>query len=569
LREHRDGRPWVYLSVAAGAMAAAAWLAFAALLSQTIDRVFLRHESLEGVAVLLALAAAMLALRALLVWGGDVSAQAGANRLKRAVRGRLTKKIVALGPVYTRSERTGELLHAAVEGVEALDGYVSEYQPARLLAGIVPLLVFAVILVVDPWTAPILLFAGPVLLLLLALIGGRTADLTARRFREMAWMSAHFLDVLRGLETLKLFGRSKEQTASIERISRRFGATTMDVLRTAFQTSLVLEWAATAATALVAIEVSLRMMSGGLAFARALTLILITPEFFLPWRQLALKYHAGSTGKAAAERLYEILDAPISVPDPVLHLGMPASRDIRFENVSLVYDEGRVAALDGLSLEIREGQTVAIAGATGAGKSTLAGLLLRFVDPSDGRITIGGVPLASLDPDDWRRSVAWVPQHPYLFDGTIAENIALGCPNAGLPAIAAAASIAGADAFIERLPNGYDTRAGERGVRLSGGQRQRIALARAFLRDAPLLILDEATSQLDAVSEAAIRSALLRFGRDRTVINIAHRLEIVAGADKIAVLERGKVVREGRPEALLQEPNGYRHLLTMAEGASS
>jgi ATP-binding cassette, subfamily C, bacterial CydD len=567
LSESHGVRPWLYGSVVAGTIAAGLWLAIAALLSQTIDRAFLRHQSLGDVSALLAIAAALLALRAMLAWTGDVGAQKGANRLKRGMRARLTAKILELGPMYTRSERTGELVHAAVEGIESLDEYMSGYQPARLLAGSVPLLVLAVVLAIDAWTAPILLFAGPVLLLLLALIGGRTAELTARRFREMAWMSAHFLDVLRGLETLKLFGRSKEQAANIERISVRFGATTMDVLRTAFQTSLVLEWAATAATALVAIEVSLRMMSGGLPFARALTLILITPEFFLPWRQLAIKYHAGSTGKAAAARLYEILDEPAASPSAVLYRGALPSLAIRFENVSVVYEEGRRAALNGLDLAIAEGQTVAIAGATGAGKSTMAGLLLRFVEPSDGRITIGGVPLASLDPDEWRRLIAWVPQHPYLFDGTFAENIALGCPGAGRNAIAAAAECAGAAEFIERLPAGYDSSTGERGIRLSGGQRQRIALARAFLRDAPLLILDEATSQLDARSEETICSALLDFGRGRTVVNIAHRLEMVEGADKLAILDGGRIVREGSPRALLLEPNGYRQLLSRAEGA--
>jgi ATP-binding cassette subfamily C protein CydD len=512
------------------------------LLSRIVDGVFLRHQTLADVSFLLALMAMLLAVRALLNWAGDAGAQAGANKLKSRVRARLVARLIELGPVFTRGERTGELVHAAVEGIEALDEYMSLYQPARLLASSVPLLVLAAVVLIDPWTALVLLFAGPVLLFLLALIGARTKELTARRFREMAWMSAHFLDILRGLETLKLFGRSKEQAASIERISRRFASTTMDVLRTAFQTSLVLEWAATAATALVAIEVSLRLMAGGLQFGRALTLLLITPEFFLPWRHLAMKYHAGATGRAAAERVYEILDTAPLIHVPVPPLTIPAGLGIRFENVSVVYEEDREPALSGINLLIPQGQKLAIVGETGAGKSTLASLLLRFVEPTCGRIMVGGVPLDQIDPDEWRKYIAWLPQHPYIFAGTIGENICMGAPNADRQAMLEAAEAANASEFIERLPQGYETPAGERGIRLSGGQRQRIALARTLLKRAPILILDEPVAQLDAGSEEAVRTGLARFSRHRTVITITHQHGPLQEADRVIAISGGRVL---------------------------
>jgi ABC-type multidrug transport system fused ATPase/permease subunit len=360
----------------------------------------------------------------------------------------------------------------------------------------------------------------------------------------------------------------------------------MDVLRTAFQTSLVLEWGATAATALVAIEVSVRLMAGQLPFDRALTVLLLTPEFFLPLRQLALKYHAGSAGKAAAERIYAILDsgrdqstpsrveavaarslAP-SVENQATLPPLPARLDIRFDDVHIAYDDGQRPALNGFTLSIPQGQAVALVGPTGAGKTTVANLLLRFVEPARGRITVGGESLGDIDPTRWRALVAWVPQHPHLFHGTVAENLRLARPDASAGAVIAAAGAAHAHDFIEALPRGYDTPIGEHGARLSGGQRQRLAIARAFLKDAPLLILDEATSHLDPESEELVREALARLTETRTVLIIAHRLNLARGADLIAVMDGGRVVQTGSPGRLAYEGGIYRRLVTAYEGGT-
>ena len=310
-------------------------------------------------------------------------------------------------------------------------------------------------------------------------------------------MSAFFLDILRGLETLKAFGRSREQIDNIREISQRYGNTTMEVLRTAFQTSLVLEWGGTIATALVAVEVSLRLMNGSLPFNRAFAVLIITPEFFLPLRQLAIKYHAGTAGKAAAERIFTILDAlPKRTKSQVVRSLPPTSMDIRFERVSFAYADGDRPALQDCSFRITDQSTFALVGPTGAGKTTVASLLLRFIEQDAGSITVGGVPLEEIDLAVWRSQVAWVPQNPHLFHGSIAENIRLARPEASAAEMIAAAKAATLDDYIQSLPQGYETPVGEEGARLSGGQRQRLAIARAFLKDAPLLILDEATSQL-------------------------------------------------------------------------
>jgi ATP-binding cassette subfamily C protein CydD len=483
------------------------------------------------------------------------------------LRGDLTQRLFALGPVFTRAERSGELVNAAVEGVEVFDEYMALYQPLRVLAMIVPVLVALVIFVLDPPTVLILIFTGPVLVLFLALIGSRAREITQRRFVELSWLSAFFLDILQGLTTLKLFGRSREQIETIREISEHYGNTTLEVLRTAFQTALVLEWGGTVATALVAVQISLRLMVGSLPFERALAVLVITPEFFLPLRQLAIRYHAGAAGTAAADRIFAILDQPL--PDrrsAATRSTVPTRSDIIFDCVSFAYDNGQRAALRDFSLHIPHGQRVALVGATGAGKSTVANLLLRFIEPDHGSIGVGEQSLSEIEPAAWRSHVAWVPQQPHLFYGTIADNIRLAKPTATLDEVIAAATAAHTHDFIAKLPQGYDTPIGEQGARLSGGQQQRLALARAFLKDAPFLIFDEATSHLDAASETLIQDALDRLLRGRTVLIIVHRLKLVYTADQVVVMQQGRAIETGTHAALLAQDGVYRQLVASYEG---
>ncbi len=562
---------FLYTGVAAGFFAAVCVVAQAYVLSDIVDRIFQKKQTLADVTALLGVLLALAFLRAFIIWCSDVLAQRSASRLKGSLRQKLTQQIFALGPAYTQSESSGELVNATVEGVEVLDEYITTFQPARLLAMLVPAFVLVVIFLLDPPTTLILLFTGPILVLLLAFIGGRVKEITEKRFLELSWMSAFFLDMLQGLATLKMFGRSREQIDNIRDISRHYGATTMEVLRIAFQTGLVLEWGGTVATALVAVEISLRLMSGFLPFNRALAVLIVTPEFFLPLRQLALKYHAGTAGKAAADRIFAILDTPIKqarAPTTRSARSLPARSDIRFDHVSFAYDAGQRPALQDFSLHLPHGQTIALVGATGAGKSTMAQLLLRFIEPDRGSITIDGLPLDEIDLAAWRARVAWVPQQPHLFHGTIADNIRLARSDASEADVSAAAQAAQAHEFIRQLPQGYATPIGERGARLSGGQQQRLAIARAFLKDAPFLILDEATSHLDSVSEAAIQDALTRLMRGRTVLIIAHRLKLVYTADRVAVLDRGRVIEVGDPRALLTQGGPYQQIVASYEGAA-
>jgi len=444
--------PTLVVAAGLGAAAAACWLAVAVLLARVVAAVFLGRQGLAAVAGPIVLMAALVLLRGGLLWAGEVLAQRAADGAKHRLRERIARKLVELGPVYVKGERAGELVYIVGEAVEALDGYFTRYWPARALSVAVPVMVGLLVLALDPWALLILLFAWPILLLLLALIGIRVRDLTERRERELAWLNGHLLDMLQGLPTLKLFGRSADAAETIRSASARHCSATMDVLRVAFQSSLVLEWGAVGGTALVAIETSVRVMTGGLPFDHALAALLLAPEFFLPLRKLSLEYHAGKAGAAAAQRIQALLDQPVPARRARV-APLPARHDLLLDRVRVVY-EGR-AALDGCSLEVTQGQVLALGGPTGAGKTTVVNLLLRFVEPASGRVEIGGVPLGDLDPERWRSRIAWVPQHPSLFHGSIADNIRLARAGATDEEVVAAAHAAQAHDFIAALPAGY------------------------------------------------------------------------------------------------------------------
>jgi ATP-binding cassette subfamily C protein CydD len=433
-----------------------------------------------------------------------------------------------------------------VQGVEGLDEYITLYQPLRFLAVMVPIMVALVVLAIDPFSVIVLIVTGPLVVLFLALIGSRARAITERRFLELGWMSASFLDLLQGLATLKMFGRSREQIDTIRDITRQYGTTTMEVLRTAFETAFVLEMSTTIATALVAVEIGLRLVDGGISYGPALGVLILTPEFFSPLRQLSLRYHAGAAGKATAERIFAILDTPVT-ESARARSSVPVAKsrkmDISFAHVTFSYPGTGAPVLSDFSLSIGDGETVALVGETGAGKSTVANLLLRFLEPDGGTVSAGGVHINTLDIRDWRSCFAWVPQRPHLFYGSVAQNIRLARPDATAAQVADAARLASAHDFISLLPQGYDTPIGENGARLSGGERQRLAIARAFLKDAPVLVLDEATSHLDRETEAQVQEALERLMRGRTALIISHRLELTKGADRIVVLGGGHAAK--------------------------
>lgn len=566
-QEVKKARGLLVLAVGAGVLAALLLIAQAYLLSQAISRVFLDSATLAEIAPVLVVFGAVALGRALALAAAEFAGHGLADRVKAALRERLLTHLVTLGPAYTRGERSGELANTAVEGIEALHAYISEYLPQLALTVLVPLTMLLVVFPLDLLSGTVLLLTTPMIPLLMILIGKAANRQSRRQWTQLSRMSAHFLDVLQGLPTLKMFGRSREQAATIAAASEQFREATMSVLRVAFLSAFVLEMLATISTAIIAVEIGLRLLYARMAFDDALFILILAPEYYLPLRLLGTRFHAGITGVTAAARLFAVLETPAPPCTPAALSDLPAPPfEVRFEDVFYVYDGGDRPALNGLSLPLLPGQTVALVGPSGAGKSTLAQLLLRFIAPTGGRITVNGRDLCELPADAWRAQIAWVPQLPYLFDGTIADNIRLGRPDATLDEVTHAAHLAGADAFIRSLPHGYDTPVGERGARLSGGQAQRIALARAFLRDAPLVILDEATANLDPETETALLAAMHTLRQGRTTLVIAHRLRTIRDADQIAVMVSGRVVEYGPHATLSGQPGLYRHLLAAVGG---
>jgi ATP-binding cassette subfamily C protein CydD len=565
---HQAGPARLALAVAVGVglLGGMAIVGQARLLSQVVSQVFMEGDTLAGVGSLLLAFLVLSLARAVLTWGGELAANAVAGRVKSDLRAQLTARLMALGPAYARGERSGELTNTVVEGVEALDAYFRQYLPQLALAALVPLAVLFFVFPLDWVSGLVMLLTAPLIPVFMVLIGNLADSLTRRQWTSLSRMSAHFLDALQGLTTLKLFGRSRDQIRAIARISDQFRGATMGVLRVTFLSALVLELVATLSTAVVAVQLGLRLLYGHLTFEQGFFVLLLTPEFYLPLRLLGARFHAGMEGVAAAERIYEVLEAPDSA-SPVRAGGkgggaiLPTFFHLTFDDVHYAYDDGERPAVNGLSFSLAAGERVALVGPSGAGKSTVAHLLLRFIEPDRGTITVDGRSLRSLPPAAWREQVAWVPQNPYLFYGTVAENIRLARPGASLEQVRRAARQAHAHLFVEALPQGYDTIIGERGSRLSGGEAQRIALARAFLKDAPLLILDEATANLDPEVEALVQEAMGRLLQGRTGLLIAHRLSTVYRADRILVMDRGRIVEEGNHAALIQQGGLYWRLV--------
>jgi len=374
----------------------------------------------------------------------------------------------------------------------------------------------------------------------MVLIGRYTQRRAEERWRALRTLSSHFLDVVRGLPTLRAFGRADAELAVLREADDRYRVTTMQTLRVSFLSGSVLELAATLGVALVAVTAGVRLVDGTLALQAALTVLVLAPELYLPFRRLGAEYHASADGLAVADRLLELLDAaPAAVSGGCRLPPTPAEATVRLEGVSFAYPGRPTPAVDRLALDLRPGETVALTGESGAGKSTVAQLLLGLLQPDAGRITVGGVPLDECDQDAWRRLVAWVPQHPTMFRGTVAENIRLGLHDASDADVYAAARLAQADDLIRALPQGYSTVIGDGGRQLSAGERRRVALARALLRDAPLLILDEPTADLDPDTAAAVSAAVEHVGEGRTVLVIAHRRELTGRADRTLRLTPG------------------------------
>ncbi len=559
-------------AISLGIAAAVAAVVTAGALARALSRAHLEGAGLAQLEPVIVVGLAAVVARAALSWLSDRTAAVASARIRERLRARLLAHLAAVGPALAGREQAGELAAVAVEGVDALDEYLARALPQVALAAAVPPVVAVAALSRDPLGALILVGTAPLIPLFTWLLGRWAAVEAGRRWRSLGRLGAAALDLIQGLDALVLLGRSRTPVDRVRELTRQLRRETIAVLRVAFLSGAALELIATLSTALVAVAVGLRLLSGRLELEAGLLVLLLAPEFFLPLRRAGAAFHAGATATAAAGRIRHLLAVPAphaaaTPPDA----SMPERPTIRLQGVTVRWP-GRtpgdppVTALDALDLELAPGETVALVGPSGAGKSTVAAVLLRLVEPAAGRLLADRLPAPRIGPDDWRGAFAWVPQSPVLLEGTLAANLRVARPAASDDDLVAACSAAGLDGVLAELPDGLDTPVGERAVRLSGGEARRVALARALLADAPVVVLDEAAEGLDPDAADALDRTVAALAGRRTVLVIAHRLATARGADRVVMLDRGRVVAAGRHDELVSGGGPYAALVAAGGG---
>jgi ATP-binding cassette, subfamily C, bacterial CydCD len=576
-----------------------------ALLGWVLGRL-LAGDSLRHLAWPVAGIAALIALRGVLEYGRAMVAHHTAARVQARLRGRLYQQITALGPAYFTQARTGDVILSVVEGVQQLEVYFGQYLPQLFVSALTPFLIFAIVAAIDLPLAGVILAAAVATFLLPALWHRWDSRHSLARSQAYKAYGAEFLDAIQGLRTLAAFGQSGARARLLEERGLSLFQATMWLLGANTMARGISDVCIALGAAVALALGAHRVQAGSMELTALVVVLMLGVEIFRPLRELRVVLHQGMLGLSAARGIRDLLAAEPQVLDITTResttngtaaneepevlgglrggaaplppdqnnrftaipttAGPPIDPSITFEAVTFAYPGGRRPALRGLAFQVAAGERVGVVGASGAGKSTISRLLLRFADPTAGRVTVGGHDLRDLSLHDLRRLLAVVSQDTYLFHGTVEDNLRMGRPDASPAELEAAARDANVHETIAALPQGYQTVVGERGVRLSGGQRQRIAIARALLRDAPILILDEALSSVDAESEAAIQEALDRLMRGRTTLIFAHRLSSIIGADRILVLDDGRVAESGTHAALMARDGVYRRLMAGQAG---
>jgi thiol reductant ABC exporter CydD subunit len=539
LRYARTTRRFVVLSVLIGGMTALLVVAQAWLIATVANDAFLHRGSVSSLRGPLGLLLAAIAGRALLAWATERAAHRASASAKSELRRSAAEHVAALGPAGLDRQDRGRLSVLVTTGIDALDGYFSRYLPQLFLAVIVPVTIIGVVAGADPISAVLIAVTVPLIPVFMGLVGLTTRDRTSARMRSLQRLAGHFLDVVAGLPTLKVFGRAKAQARAIADVTDRYRTTTMATLKLTFLSSLILELLATVSVALVAVAVGLRLLDGAMQFRAALFVLVLAPEAYLPLRALGANFHASADGLKAAEQIFELLETPTGDGNGEgVSPGTRRPRDtsIRIDGLEVSHAGRRIPALHGADLVVEPGEVVALTGPSGCGKSTLLDVVLGLRRPGSGRVLLGGVDICDIDIDAWRAGIGWVPQRPHLFARTVADNVRIGRPEASDAQVVDALEAAGLTVVVRRLPRGADTVLGDGGAGLSAGERQRLALARAFVRDAPLLVLDEPTASLDAETEAEVLEAVRRLTEGRTALVVAHRPALVALADRVVTL---------------------------------
>ncbi len=558
---------YMYGAVAVGVIAAVCLVLQAALLASIISRALVGRASIHALVPDFVALAVVLIGRAGTTFAGEVLAQRTSASVVLALRMKLLRKTLQLGPSWFAGEKVGELSVSATRGIDSLDIYFGRYLPQAVLAGLVPLGIMGWVAWQD-WVSLLILLGLCALIPITMIIFGRQATKeTQRQWRRLSSLSAHFLEILRGLATLRAFGREGQGRREIYEATEGLRTTTMRTLRVAFLSALTMELISGLGVGLVAMVLGLRLLSGSLSLGTALAVLLVSPEVFLPLRRVGAEFHASAQGQAAAQRILAVLDLPdtdstntdLANTDPantvpreskalsstvghkvehtVGHKVEHSCAELRIAGLKFSFAERSLSVLPGIDLVVAPGEHVAVVGPTGIGKSTLVAAVLGFISPDEGVISSDGIDQSSLSGSEWRKRITWVPQTPHLFSGSIAYNLRIGKPEASKQELREVLDAVDLGAVIAGLPNGLDTQLGEEGWTLSAGERQRIAIARAMLRDAPIVVFDEPAGHLDLATEARLSKNLTSWLESRTVLVVAHRPELVSRIDRTIEFE--------------------------------
>ncbi|MHC1740770.1 MAG: thiol reductant ABC exporter subunit CydD [Anaerolineaceae bacterium] len=542
----------------------------ASKLSQAISAVFLDGKTLAEVMGMLRIFLVIVLARVIFTILTDSFANWVAIKVKTMLRTQLMQKIDRLGTAYTHDQQSGELITTAIQGVEALDAYFSQYLPQVLLAAFLPLIIVLVVFPVDWVSGLIFLITAPLIPFFMSLVGKSAEKETKKQWKALSRLGADFLDTLQGLTTLKILGQSRNRLKQVEEISNHYRLATMNVLRITFLSALVLELLATISTAVIAVEIGLRLLYGQVAFQQAFFVLLLAPEFYLPLRNLGIRYHAGMTGVTASVRIFQLL----AEPEPIRiqtadreppNLNLHQAFTMTFNNVSFQYSISTQDSLQNIQMDLLSGRAYSLVGRSGAGKSTLLKLIMRFIEPTNGNILINGIDLREYPIKEWRKHISWVAQKPMLFNSSLLENIRLEDLSIEESEVWRALEQTQLADFVMELPEKLQTPIGEWGSRLSGGQAQRVALARAFLKNAPLLLLDEPSSHLDPDLENSLLTSMQTLMEGKTVITIAHRFSTIRRSDEMIVIDKGKLIKIGNPQKLLENNQNFDDLYPAGE----
>lgn len=552
------------LSISLGTLNALLMIASCYLIAGAVHQVMFAQADLATVSHYLWPLVVLIILRALLIALSERVSNLAALKIKTTMRNALLEKLTKLGPTYSEQKGYGATLNTLHNGVEALHQYYANYIPSVAYSALIPIAILVVIFPTDYKAGLLFLLTAPLIPFFMILVGHKAEQLNQERWQQLAVLGNYFFDRLQGLTQLKLFNASKRELNNISQISDDYRGATMGVLKVAFLSSFALEFFATISVALVAVIIGFRLFFGTLDFATGFVVLLLAPEFYLPLRQMGTHYHAKLEGVSAAADMVEI----INHTEADEHIGALALKSpiksIQLKELTYHYPNSNEGVTN-INLTLPDKGLIAFVGESGSGKSTLFDCLLGFHSQATRCILVNEQPLNQLALATWQAQFAWIPQQATLFYRSVADNLRLAKPGATDDELIAAASKAGALEFINNLPNGFDTLLGEQGEGLSGGQKQRIALARAFLKDAPILLLDEPTAHLDSQTERFINQAISEYAENRLVLVIAHRLSTVKQADNIYVMQQGEIIETGDYQQLANEAGLFATLVKRDE----